>query len=146
MGVYELSLGDTIGIGHPGQVQTILNALYQDGVKPESLALHMHDTRGVALANVLSGLQAGVRTFDSAFGGLGGCPYAPGAAGNLATEDLVHMLEAMGHDTGVNLGRLVDVSAHMQDLIGRTLPSKVLQAELAVRAKAERRQSHSRTG
>lgn len=146
MGVYEVSLGDTIGVGHPGQVHTILNALYQSGTRPEGLALHMHDTRGTALANVLAGLEAGIRTFDSAFGGLGGCPYAPGASGNLATEDLVYMLEAMGHTTGVDLARLVDASAHMQELIGRTLPSKVLQAELAVRAKNERRQARSRTG
>lgn len=146
MGVYEVSLGDTIGVGHPGQVETISNELYRSGIKAEALALHMHDTRGTALANVLTGLRAGIRTFDSAFGGLGGCPYAPGAAGNLATEDLVFMLEAMGHTTGVDLARLVSVSARMQDLIGRSLPSKVLQAELAHRTKAEQTQTPSRTG
>lgn len=146
MGVYEVSLGDTIGVAHPAQVHEVLNALYRGGTPPDGLALHMHDTRGIALANVLAGLEAGIRTFDSAFGGLGGCPYAPGASGNLATEDLVYMLEGMGHSTGVELDRLVDASAHMQDLIGRSLPSKVLQAELAVRAKNERRQARSGTG
>lgn len=146
MGVYEVSLGDTIGVAHPGQVHEVLEALYRGGAQPEGLALHMHDTRGVALANVLAGLEAGIRTFDAAFGGLGGCPYAPGASGNLATEDLVYMLEAMGHTTGVDLDRLVDASAHMQDLIGRSLPSKVLQAELALRAKNERLQARSRMG
>ena len=146
MGVFEVSLGDTIGVGNPKQVQDILALLFSNGIAADKLALHMHDTRGVALANVLAGLEAGITTFDSAFGGLGGCPYAPGAAGNLATEDLVFMLTSMGHETGVDMARLVDASLHVQDLVGRNLPSKVLQAEIAQRAQARARDSESRTG
>jgi hydroxymethylglutaryl-CoA lyase len=101
----------------------------------------MHDTRGTALANVLAGLDCGITTFDSAFGGLCGCPYAPGAAGNLATEDLVYMLEGMGHRTGVDLSKLVEASVHVAGLVSRTLPSKVLQAELGTKAKARARQT-----
>jgi hydroxymethylglutaryl-CoA lyase len=91
----------------------------------------MHDTRGTALANVLAGLDAGISTFDASIGGLGGCPYAPGASGNLATEDLVYMLEGMGLDTGVDLDKLVAAGALAQRLVGRRLPGKTLQAELA---------------
>jgi hydroxymethylglutaryl-CoA lyase len=100
-------------------------------VPTEKLALHMHDTRGVALANVLAGLDAGIRTFDSAFGGLGGCPYAPGASGNLATEDLVYMLHGMGYDTGIDFGKLVAAGALAQRLVGRELPGRALRAELS---------------
>jgi hydroxymethylglutaryl-CoA lyase len=138
MGAFEVSLGDTIGVANPRQVDQLLGRLYREReITPDRLALHMHDTRGTALANVLAGLEAGIRTFDSAFGGLGGCPYAPGAAGNLATEDLVYMLEEMGYDTGVNLDRLVDASIAVGRLVGRALPSKVLQVAIAQRAKAE---------
>ncbi|MCC7382226.1 MAG: hydroxymethylglutaryl-CoA lyase [Deltaproteobacteria bacterium] len=136
MGIYELSLGDTIGVANPRQVERVVARLAQD-TPVEKLALHMHDTRGTALANVLAGLGAGIRTFDSAFGGLGGCPYAPGASGNLATEDLVYMLEEMGHPTGVDLDRVVDASMRVTGLVGRTLPSKALQAEIALREKRE---------
>lgn len=140
MGVYEVSLGDTIGVANPRQVRDMVRRL--EKLAPLSkMALHLHDTRGTALANVLAGLDAGITTFDSAFGGLGGCPYAPGAAGNLATEDLVYMLEGMGLDSGVDLGRLVDASTHVMSLVSRTLPSKVLQAELGQRAKAAARQA-----
>ena len=100
------------------------------------LALHMHDTRGTALANVLAGLELGIRTFDSSVGGLGGCPYAPGASGNLATEDLVYMLHGMGYETGVDFDKLIAAGALAQRLVGRKLPGKALQAELA-RAGAE---------
>lgn len=137
MGVYEVSLGDTIGVANPRQVGSFVRRLLQE-VKADKLALHMHDTRGTALANVLAGLDAGIRTFDSAFGGLGGCPYAPGASGNLATEDLVYMLREMDYETGIDLERLVDASVHITSLIGRTLPSKVLQAEIAQRQKREK--------
>jgi hydroxymethylglutaryl-CoA lyase len=91
----------------------------------------MHDTRGTALANVLAGLDAGITTFDASIGGLGGCPYAPGAAGNLATEDLVYMLQGMGYETGVDFDRLIAAGALAQRLVGRKLPGKTLQAELA---------------
>lgn len=138
MGVYEVSLGDTIGVANPRQVTRVVNRLFRD-FKPSQLALHMHDTRGLALANVVAGLDAGITTFDSAFGGLGGCPYAPGASGNLATEDVVYMLEEMGYDTGVDLAKLIDASVHVSELVGRPLPSKVLQAEIAQRAKSAAR-------
>lgn len=143
MGVYEVSLGDTIGVANPRQVSRVVARLLRE-VPATALALHMHDTRGTALANVLAGLDAGIHTFDTAFGGLGGCPYAPGAAGNLATEDLVYMLEEMGYPTGVDLGKLVRASEHVADLVGRALPSKVYQAEVAQRRKAEERAAKAR--
>lgn len=138
MGAYEVSLGDTIGVANPRQVRAVIERVADD-IPLAQLALHMHDTRGTALANVLAGLDAGIRTFDSAFGGLGGCPYAPGASGNLATEDLIYMLDGMGFETGVDLGSLILASEHVSALVGRTLPSKVLQAELGQRAKAAAR-------
>ena len=98
------------------------------------LALHFHDTRGTALANVLAGLDCGVTTFDASLGGLGGCPYAPGAAGNLATEDLVYMLHGMGIKTGIDLEKLVDAGALIQNILGEKLPGRYLQAALATRA------------
>lgn len=143
MGVYEVSLGDTIGVANPRQVSRVVARLLRE-IPASALALHMHDTRGTALANVLAGLDAGIHTFDTAFGGLGGCPYAPGAAGNLATEDLVYMLEEMGYATGVDLGKLVRASEHVADLVGRALPSKVYQAEVAQRRKAEERAAKAR--
>ncbi len=129
LGCDQLSLGDTIGVGTPNEVRRVLDLL--GDVPRERLALHMHDTRGTALANVLAGLEMGVTTFDAAVGGLGGCPYAPGASGNLATEDLVYMLNGMGYETGVDLGKLVRAGALAQRLVGRPLPGKTLQAELA---------------
>ncbi|MBK8013766.1 MAG: hydroxymethylglutaryl-CoA lyase [Deltaproteobacteria bacterium] len=132
MGVFEVSLGDTIGVGNPRQVKNLVRSLLTE-VSPDRLALHLHDTRGTALANVVSGLDEGIRTFDTSFGGLGGCPYAPGAAGNLATEDLVYLLDGMGCPCSVDLDRLILASLHVTELIGRSLPSKVLQAELARR-------------
>lgn len=134
MGVDEVSLGDTIGVANPKQVRDFVKALSAE--RPlDRIALHMHDTRGTALANVLAGLDSGITIFDSAFGGLGGCPYAPGASGNLATEDLVYMLDGMGYETGVDLERLIYASERVSDLVGRTLPSKVLQSELGRRRK-----------
>ena len=94
----------------------------------EKIAMHMHDTRGTALANVLVGLEIGIRDFDSSVGGMGGCPYAPGAAGNLATEDLVYMLHGMGVETGVDLERLVEAGKVAESIVGRALPGKVHQA------------------
>jgi hydroxymethylglutaryl-CoA lyase len=128
-GVYEVSLGDTIGVGTPLQTQQICE-LFLNELGPEHIALHLHDTRGTALANALVGVEAGVRTFDASVGGLGGCPYAPGASGNLATEDLVYMLQGMGVDTGVDLQALIDAGRLAANLLGRTLPGKVSQAGL----------------
>mgnify|MGYP000281514901 CR=1 FL=1 len=143
MGVYEVSLGDTIGVANPRQVSKVVARLLKQ-ISADKLALHMHDTRGVALANVLAGVDAGIHTFDSAFGGLGGCPYAPGASGNLATEDLVFMLSEMGYETGVDLDKLVDATMHVAELVGRPLPSKVFQAETAQRRKDEEKAAKAR--
>lgn len=131
-GCYQVSLGDTIGVGTPGQTRRILDLVLQSA-PPEVIALHMHDTRGTALANVLSALDRGIRTFDASIGGLGGCPYAPGASGNLATEDLVYMLHGMGLVTGVDYGRLIEAGALAERLVGRRLPGRALQAERARR-------------
>jgi hydroxymethylglutaryl-CoA lyase len=128
-GVYQVSLGDTIGVGTPRQTQEICG-LFLGEFASEQLALHFHDTRGTALSNVLVGLMAGIRTFDAAVGGLGGCPYAPGAAGNLATEDLVYMLHGMGLETGVDLEALIAAGQVAERVVGRALPGKVHQAGL----------------
>jgi hydroxymethylglutaryl-CoA lyase len=130
LGAYEVSIGDTIGVGTPKQCYDLMRALDSE-VPLSKVALHLHDTRGTALSNVVAGLEAGVRSFDSSAGGLGGCPYAPGASGNLATEDLVYMLHGMGIETGVDLEKLCDVSLAMEKVLGRALPSKVLAAERA---------------
>jgi hydroxymethylglutaryl-CoA lyase len=127
MGCYEISLGDTIGYGTPLQTKRILDLMLAE-VSADKLAMHMHDTRGQALANVLVGLELGIRTFDSAIGGLGGCPYAPGASGNLATEDLVYMLEHMGIATGVDLAKLHEAGRIAEALVQRPLPGRVHRA------------------
>jgi hydroxymethylglutaryl-CoA lyase len=127
MGCYQVSLGDTIGIGTPRQTERILRAM-SDEIGSDRIAMHMHDTRGTALANVLVGLEMGIRDFDASVGGLGGCPYAPGAAGNLATEDLVFMLRGMGVETGIDLERLVEAGKVAESIVGRALPGKVHQA------------------
>ncbi len=127
-GCYQISLGDTIGVGTPGQTRAILGRVLRRA-PAEAVALHMHDTRGTALANVLAALDLGIRTFDASIGGLGGCPYAPGASGNLATEDLVYMLHGMGLETGVDYARLVEAGALAERLVGRRLPGRALQAE-----------------
>jgi hydroxymethylglutaryl-CoA lyase len=132
MGIYQLSLGDTIGVGTPSQTGQILEAVLAY-VPVEKVALHLHDTRGTALANALVGVMAGVTTLDASIGGLGGCPYAPGAAGNLATEDLVFMLHGMGIYTGTDLSKLVAAGEVAQELIGRKLSGKYLQAALGER-------------
>lgn len=128
-GVYQVSLGDTIGVGTPLETQRICE-LFLGEFAPEQLALHFHDTRGTALSNVLVGLAAGIRTFDASVGGLGGCPYAPGAAGNLATEDLVYMLHGMGVETGIDLEALIAAGQVAERVVGRQLPGKVHQAGL----------------
>ena len=134
MDVFEIAISDTIGVAHPGQVWDLLAGLTAH-FRIEALALHFHDTRGTALANVLAGLQAGVTTFDSSAGGLGGCPYAPGAAGNLATEDLIYMLDGMGIETGVDLDGVIAASHFIEPHLGHPLPSRYLQA---ISAKARR--------
>jgi hydroxymethylglutaryl-CoA lyase len=136
-GVYQISLGDTIGVATPRQVERVIGRVLE--VAPASeLALHFHDTRGTALANVLTGVALGITTVDSAIGGLGGCPYAPGASGNLATEDLVYMLEGMGVSTGVDLQALVAVSERLQSWVGHELPSKYLKAALGTQSRRGR--------
>ncbi len=142
MGVYQLSLGDTIGVGIPTQTETILEAVLRH-IPVSKLALHLHDTRGTALANALVGMTFGVSTLDASIGGLGGCPYAPGAAGNLATEDLVNLLHGMGIETGIDLPRLVEAGEVAQELIGRKLSGKYLQAALGERNRQASR-SHPR--
>jgi hydroxymethylglutaryl-CoA lyase len=133
-GVYQTSLGDTIGVGNPRQVEDVVGRVLEH-VPSERLALHLHDTRGTALANVLVGLELGITTIDSALGGLGGCPYAPGASGNLATEDLVYMLTAMGIETGIDLDALVDCSSFVATVVGHDLPSKYWKAALGERSR-----------
>lgn len=127
LGVFEVSVSDTIGIAHPGQVPRVLEPVLAR-VPVEQVALHFHDTRGTALANVLVGLQHGIATFDASAGGLGGCPFAPGAAGNLATEDLIYMLDGLGIQTGVRLPALVEASRFIEGRIGHALPSRYYQA------------------
>lgn len=126
LGVDEISLGDTIGAASPNNVFDLLDTLSRE-MDLDRIALHFHDTYGTALANVKAGLDMGVKIFDSSAAGLGGCPYAPGASGNLATEDLVYMLNRMGIDTGVDLEKLAQAGKLMQDHLGRKLPSKNLQ-------------------
>jgi hydroxymethylglutaryl-CoA lyase len=127
-GCHEISLGDTIGTGTPGHVRTLLDLLGSRGVSPDRLAVHFHDTYGQALVNTLAALQAGITTVDASAGGLGGCPYAESATGNLATEDLVWMLDGLGVDTGIDLPALVDTSRWMADHLGRPAPSRAVQA------------------
>jgi hydroxymethylglutaryl-CoA lyase len=127
LGCHEVSIGDTIGVGVPTQVTDVMGRL-KEALPAGSLAVHFHDTRGTALANVLAALQEGITVVDSSAGGLGGCPYAPGASGNLATEDLLYMLHGMGIDTGVDLGRVVAASRALGPRLGRSLPSRYLQA------------------
>jgi hydroxymethylglutaryl-CoA lyase len=132
MGCYEISLGDTIGVGTPASVLRLLETVAKE-VPAERLAGHYHDTYGMAAANVHASYQFGVRVFDSSVSGLGGCPYAKGASGNVATEDVVYLLHGMGADTGVDLDRLVDTSAWIAGRLGREPGSKVARALLAKR-------------
>ncbi|HVD91083.1 MAG TPA: hydroxymethylglutaryl-CoA lyase [Vicinamibacterales bacterium] len=127
LGVFEVAISDTIGIAHPGQVPGVLDAVLAR-VPVHQIALHFHDTRGTALANVFASLPYGIATFDAAAGGLGGCPYAPGAAGNLATEDLIYMLDGLGVETGVSLAAVSHASAFIGSKIDHRLPSRYAQA------------------
>ncbi len=128
LGVYEISVGDTIGVATPGQINKLLNAFDIQGLPLSKVALHLHDTRGMALANVMAALSHEVTIFDSSLGGLGGCPYAKGATGNLPTEDLVYMLHGMGLETGIDLKKLIDIKPWIEEKVGRALPSKVTTA------------------
>jgi hydroxymethylglutaryl-CoA lyase len=130
LGVDELSLGDTIGVATPNQVAELV-PLMRERAGLERLGLHFHDTRGTALANVLAALELGVTTFDSSSAGLGGCPYAPGASGNLATEDLLYMLHGMGIETGVDLGAVIEASRFIAGVLGRAPTSRYYQAAMA---------------
>ena len=128
LGIDEVCYGDTIGVGVPGQVEELTEMTGADGIPLDRVAYHFHDTRGTALANVAAGLRAGVRCFDSAAGGTGGCPYAPGAAGNLATEDLVYLLDAEGWETGVSLAGVLEAARYVAGVLGKPLATKVGQA------------------
>ena len=127
LGATTISLGDTIGAANPRQVSSLIGAV-RDALPGTPLRLHFHDTRGTGLANVLAALAEGIDSFDGSVGGLGGCPYAPGAAGNVATEDLIYMLHEMGIKTGVDLEQLVGVARWAEELVGRPLPGRVKQA------------------
>ncbi|WP_071395011.1 hydroxymethylglutaryl-CoA lyase [Bacillus tuaregi] len=128
MGISELSLGDTIGVANPPQVQEVLDVLLKR-FPADKLAMHFHDTRGTALANILVSLEMGITIFDSSLGGLGGCPYAPGASGNVATNDLLYMLLGMGTETGVDQHKLFQASQFIQERLGKALPSRTFQVE-----------------
>ena len=137
LGTDEISLGDTIGVGHPRQVRALVRAV-AGSLALSRVALHLHDTWGRALANALAGFEEGVRCFDASVGGLGGCPYAPGASGNVATEDVVDLFEREGVATGVDLEALVDTSAWLErDVLKRLLPGRVFRARLGERARRE---------
>ena len=132
MGAYQVAVSDTIGIAHPRQVEDVIKVV-ADRIPRDQIALHFHDTRGTALANVLAALDLGISTFDSSAGGLGGCPYAPGATGNLATEDLVYMLDGLGIETGIDLNTVVEASRFIEPRIGHPLPSRYYRAAVSAR-------------
>jgi isopropylmalate/homocitrate/citramalate synthase len=127
IGVDAFSVGDTIGVAHPGKIHSVFSLLLT-AFPPERLALHAHDTRGAALANCFQALTLGIATFDTSAGGVGGCPYAPGAAGNLATEDLVYMLHGLNVETGIDLARLVEAGAYLETILGGPLPGRTYRA------------------
>jgi hydroxymethylglutaryl-CoA lyase len=128
LGIDEICIGDTIGVGVPGQVHEVTSALVAAGIAHDRIAYHFHDTRGTALANVVAGLEDGISCFDASTGGTGGCPYAPGAAGNLATEDLVYLLDGLGIAHGVDLGQVISAARFIASALGKPLASKVGQA------------------
>lgn len=133
MGAYQISLGDTVGIANPLQVREILSEIFKVIDDKKQIALHFHDTRGLGLANALVGLDMGITTFDSSLGGLGGCPYAPGATGNISTEDLVNMFHSMGVETGINLEKLVEANLFLEKVLGRSLSSKYSKTYIATK-------------
>jgi hydroxymethylglutaryl-CoA lyase len=127
MGAFEVAVSDTIGVAHPGQVQRLLESLLLK-VPADRLALHLHDTRGMAVANVLAALAFGIRTFDGSAGGLGGCPFAPGASGNVATEELIYLLDGLGHRSGVQAANVVAAVSPLESVVGHPLSSRIAQA------------------
>ncbi|MCL3883273.1 hydroxymethylglutaryl-CoA lyase [Marivita sp. GX14005] len=127
LGFEEMKLGDTIGTAIPSQVSVTVSSL-QKALPQVGLVLHLHDTRGLSLANVMAGLSLGITRYESSLGGIGGCPFAPGATGNVATEDLVHFLHAEGHETGFDLGKLVEHGRWLSEQLGRELPGRLLKA------------------
>jgi len=135
LGCYQVSLGDTTGLGNPVQVASTVEKMRDAGARDDQIALHLHDTRGTGLANALAGLEAGVTTFDSSVGGLGGTPYAPGANGNLATEELVFMLEEMGVATGVSLETIMEAAEGVARVLRKELPSRYLKATRATQSR-----------
>jgi len=130
MGCYEVSLGDTIGIGTPGSMAALLGTVLSE-IPADAMAVHCHDTYGQALANILVALQHGIATVDASVGGLGGCPYAPGASGNVATEDVVFMLQGLGIETGLDLDALIAAGARIASVLGRPTASRVAMAKLS---------------
>jgi isopropylmalate/homocitrate/citramalate synthase len=130
MGAFEVAISDTIGIAHPGRVRGVV-AVVAERVPLHAIALHFHDTRGTALANVLTALELGIVTFDASTGGLGGCPYAPGATGNLATEDLIYVLNGLGIETGIDLNAILQASAFIEPRVGHPLVSRYYRAAMA---------------
>jgi hydroxymethylglutaryl-CoA lyase len=135
LGCYQISLGDTIGVANPRQTRDVLTRVLAEIPAPE-VAVHFHDTRGTALANILVSVDMGITTVDAALGGLGGCPYAPGASGNVSTEDVVYMLEGMGVRTGIDLDRLVDCARLASTLVGHEVPSKYYRAAVGARSRS----------
>ena len=127
LGVRGLTICDTTGMAHPAQVSRMVQALQQQ-FEGRQLTLHFHNTRGMGLANVLAALQGGIARFDGSLGGLGGCPYAPGASGNIASEDAIHMMDAMGYDTGMDLSRLLAVARELPKIVGHDVPGQVAKA------------------
>lgn len=142
LGVDEISLGDTIGAATPKDVLRLVEAL-KGKIELSKLALHFHDTRGTALVNVVAGLEAGISTYDASIAGMGGCPYAPGAQGNLATEDLIYLLNSLGIDTGIDMERLIACGRLAEDILGKQLPGRYLRSVLA---KANKKQASKSEG
>ena len=134
LGCYQVSLGDTIGVATPRQVRDVLSRVLAD-IPAAEVAVHFHDTRGTALANILVAVEMGITTVDSALGGLGGCPYAPGASGNVATEDVVYMLDGMGIRTGIDVDKLIQASRLVSTLVGHEMPSKFYRAYVGARTR-----------
>jgi len=134
-GCYQVSLGDTVGVANPRQVRDVLALVLAETPAP-AVAVHFHDTRGTALANIVVALEMGITTIDTALGGLGGCPFAPGASGNVATEDVLNMLEGMGVKTGIDLEKIIDCSSRAASLVGHEMPSRVYRAAIGSRLRA----------
>lgn len=137
MGADEIALGDTTGMGTAPRTKELLDCLSSAGLRSEDMAMHFHDTYGQALVNTLVALEAGIRTFDSSVGGLGGCPYSPGATGNVSTENMVYFLESLGMKTGVDLDAVADVGAWITKEIGKANESAVGKAVIGARSRLE---------